>query len=488
MKILLINPPAVDNIVADMSDFFDESSGLYPPVGLMYLASYLRKTTSHQVEILDANALGLEYDEIREKVETEKPDLVGITMITFNAPSVLRIAADVKEVNKRIVTVIGGPHATIFPNETLAFPQVDHVVVGEGEIVLERLLNALATGASLDGIGSLGFKRDGKAVLDKELKFIDDLDALPFPAVDLIEPGRYFSVLSTGAHTMVMMSSRGCPFNCIYCDRPHLGRKFRARSPANVVDEMELYSTRYGIDDIKFFDDTFTVKRKRVVDICDEIKRRNLKLTWGVRSRVNTVDYELLKTMEDAGLTSISFGIESGNQRILDNLQKGITLEQVVDAVSNCKRLGIETLGDFIIGNPGEKKEEIKETIRFAKRLKLDYAQFTVMTPYPSTQLYSMGLEKNIVKSDYWTEFAKAPVKTFVTPVWEEFYSKKELVGWLKKAYRSFYFRPSYMIRRAFRIRSLGELERKLGTFFRLLRLNSTSKRRLAANFKRRPE
>ena len=377
MKILLINPPAVDNIVADMSDFFDESSGSYPPVGLMYLASYLRKTSAHTVEILDASALELDYEGIRGRVETIKPDVVGITMLTFNAPAVLRIAADVKEVDKRIVTVIGGPHATIFPDETLAFPQVDHVVLGEGEIVFERLLNALAAGAALDGIGSLGFKRDGKAVIDREFKFIEDLDALPFPAVDLIEAERYFSVLSKGAHTMVMMSSRGCPFNCIYCDRPHLGRKFRARSPVNVVDEMELYSTRYGIDDIKFFDDTFTVKRQRVVDICDEIKRRNLKLTWSVRARVNSVDYELLKTMKGAGLTSISFGIESGNQRILNNLQKGITLEQVIDAVSSCRRLGIETLGDFIIGNPGEKKEEIKETIRFARRLKLDYAQFT---------------------------------------------------------------------------------------------------------------
>jgi anaerobic magnesium-protoporphyrin IX monomethyl ester cyclase len=254
-----------------------------------------------------------------------------------------------------------------------------------------------------------------------------------------------------------------------------------------VVDEMELYSTRHGIKDIKFFDDTFTVNRQRVLDICDEIRKRNLSMTWSVRARVNSVDYELLKAMKNSGLTSISFGIESGNQRVLDNLQKGITLEQSVAAVSNCRRLGIATLGDFIIGNPGEKNEEIRETIRFAKRLKLDFAQFTIMTPYPSTDLYRMGLEENVIKSDYWAEFAKSPAKTFVTPVWEEFYTKKELVGWLKKAYRSFYFRPWYIVGRVFKMKSWQEMRRKLGTFLMLLRMYVLPKRRLAANFKRPP-
>jgi radical SAM superfamily enzyme YgiQ (UPF0313 family) len=188
--------------------------------------------------------------------------------------------------------------------------------------------------------------------------------------------------------------------------------------------------------------------------------------------------------MKGSGLTSLSFGIESGNQRILTNLQKGITLEQVEAAVSNCRELGIEVLGDFIIGNPGEKEKEINETICFAKRLKLDYAQFTIMTPYPSTQLYSMGLEKGILKRDYWKEYAAQPSKDFVTPVWEEFYSKQELVGFLRKAYRSFYFRPGYMFRRALKIQSFSELMRKLGAFLSLLRLSFQARSKLIANFK----
>jgi len=484
MNILLINPPSIDTIVADMSDFFDESSGAYPPTGLMYLASSVKKAGNHDVRILDANLLKLDYKGIKEAVVAAKPDIVGITTLTFNAPAVLQIAADVKQVDKRIITVLGGPHATIYPDETLAFPQVDFVVLGEGEKVFVELINAIQKGAPDPKLRSTGFKQDGVAVIDRQFDFISDLDSLPFPAIDLIEHAKYFSVLSSGKQTMVMMSSRGCPFNCIYCDRPHLGRKFRARSASNVVDEMELYTKQCGFNDIKFFDDTFSVDRKRVVDICAEIKKRGLKLTWSARARVNTVDRELLEIMKGSGLTSLSFGIESGNQRILTNLQKGITLEQVEAAVSNCRELGIEVLGDFIIGNPGEKEKEINETICFAKRLKLDYAQFTIMTPYPSTQLYSMGLEKGILKRDYWKEYAAQPSKDFVTPVWEEFYSKQELVGFLRKAYRSFYFRPGYMFRRALKIQSFSELMRKLGAFLSLLRLSFQARSKLIANFK----
>jgi len=486
MNILLINPPRIDGIVADMSDFFDDSSGAYPPVGLMYLAAYLTKGGKRNVRILDANLLRMGYHEIQEAVNKSRPDVVGITALTFNLPAVFQIAADVKEIDKNITTVLGGPHTSIYPEETLAFHQVDYVVLGEGEIVFDELIKAFEGSSSLEKIKGVGFRHGAGLFVDRDPHFIDDLDALPFPAIDLIEHKKYFSVLSPGRHTMVMMSSRGCPFNCIYCDRPHLGRKFRSRSPSNVVNEMELYSSRYGINDVKFFDDTFTVDRKRVIDICCEISRRGLKMTWSARARVNTVDFELLKIMKESGLTSISFGIEAGNQRILNNLQKGITIEQVVEAVGSCRKLGIEVLGDFIIGSPGEKKEEIRETIRFAKQLKLDYAQFTAMTPYPGTQLYRMGLEKNIIKKDYWKEFAQHPSKDFVTPVWEEFYSKRELVGFLRRAYRAFYFRPAYVLRRVTKIRSWSELARKLKAFLSLLRMNLLSKRRLLKNFKQK--
>lgn len=485
MKILLINPPALDGIVADMSDYFDKSGGAYPPIGLMYLASFLNKSGRHDVKILDANVMGLDYAGIQEAVRLYKPDVVGIGALTFYLPAVLRIASDVKAVAESTLTVLGGPHVTIYPEETLSFTQVDFVVLGEGEIVFSKLVDAIESNSGFGEIDSIGFKRNGEIVINRRSLFIEDLNSLPFPAIDLIKYRKYCSVLSPEKHTMVMISSRGCPFNCIYCDRPHLGRKFRARSATNVVDEMESYARSYNINDIKFFDDTFTVDRKRVVQLCDEITKRNLKVTWSVRARVNTVDYDLLKIMSESGMNSVSFGIESGNQRILDNLQKGITIEQVVDAVDNCKKLGIEVLGDFILGCPGERKEQIEETIAFSRKLGLDYAQFTIMTPYPSTQLYKMGLERGIIKNDYWRDFAKKPSRDFVTPVWKEFYSKEKLVEFLKKAYRSFYFRPEYIMNRIGKIKSVREVIRKFGAFIALVRLNFLSKSRLVGNFKK---
>jgi anaerobic magnesium-protoporphyrin IX monomethyl ester cyclase len=487
MNILLIKPPAIDEIVADMSDYFDSTSGSYPPLGLMYLASYLRRNDGNRdIRILDAYVSGSGYEEIERTFRNCRPDLVGITALTFNLRAALKTAEIVKRIDDGIVTVLGGPHVTIYPEETLRFSQVDLVVLGEGERAFDRLVTALESSAPLDGLDAVGYKENGRIRLNRYLLLEEDLDSLPFPAMDLVDHTKYFSVLSPEERAMVMMSSRGCPFKCVYCDRPHLGKKFRSRSAANVVDEMESYLERYGIRSIKFFDDTFTVDRRRAMEIAEEIIRRKLKVSWSVRARVNTVDRETLSVMRRAGLDSISFGIESGNQQILDNLKKGIRLEQVAEAVSCCRRLGIEVLGDFIIGNPGEKREQIEETMRFSQALGLDYAQFTVMTPYPATELYRNGMESGVITRDYWRDFAENPSDSFATPVWEENFSKRELVGLLKKAYRSFYFRPRYVLRRAARIGSAAELMKKLKIFVELVKLNFMSKATLTENFKRR--
>jgi len=486
MKILLINPPRSDSIVADMSDFFDKSAGTYPPLGLMYLASSLAQSGKPEIRILDAGPQELDYSGIGGEISLFAPDVVGITTLTFSLPAVLKTAAAVKAVDRNIAVVLGGPHATIYPEETLAFPDVDYVVMGEGEAVFAKLVDAIYNHRVPEELGSIGFKSGDRLHVNHGFSFIDDLDKLPFPSVGLIRTDRYFSVLSSRRRTMIMMSSRGCPFRCIYCDRPHLGKKFRGRSPINVVDEIEVYVRKYGITDIKFFDDTFTVNRQRVLDICSEIQRRKLAVTWSVRARVNTVDGNLLDAMKNSGLNSISFGIESGSQEVLDNLQKGTTVEQAADAVRLCRKLGIEVLGDFILGCPGERREQIEETIRCSRRLGLDYAQFTVMTPYPSTELYRVGLEKKILVKDYWREFARKPDSSFETPVWTEFFSKEELVGLLKKAYRSFYFRPAYVMGRLRRIRSIAEVFRKASVFLLLLMFNIIPAGKLSSNFRKR--
>lgn len=483
MKILFINAPFIDGIVADMSDYFDGPSGAYPPVGIMYMAAYLRDNGYPDVQILDANVPMLSYEQINSRIREIKPDVVGITAMTFNLISVLKIAENIKAMFPKTIIALGGPHVTIYPRETLAFPYVDYVVTGEGELVFHKILQRIEKGMGVEDLRAVGYKKDGQPVMNPAGDLLSDLDALPFPALDLIDYKRYYTAISPGKNTTVMITSRGCPFKCIYCDRPALGKQFRAHSPKRVVDEMERYVRDFGINDFKFFDDTFTVDRNRIIGICEEIKRRGLKVTWGMRARVNTVTESLVSTMADAGLTSVSFGIESGNEEVLKTLTKGIRKHQITEAVDACRKAGVEVLGDFILGNPGEKEDQIKETIDLACSLGLDYAQFTIMTPYPATQLYAMGLQKKIIPFDHWQRYAANPTKDFVTPVWTENYTKLELVQYLKTAYRSFYFRPSYMVRRVLKIRSLDEFTKKLGVFIQLVKLNLLSKAKLVGNF-----
>lgn len=483
MKVLFINAPFIDGIVADMSDYFDGPSGAYPPVGIMYMAAYLRENGYPEVQILDANVPMLSYEQIRERVRQIQPDVVGITTMTFNLISVLKIAEEIKAILPKTIIALGGPHVTIFPRETLAFPFVDYVVTGEGELVFHKILQRIEKGMGVEDLRQVGYKKDGKLVMNPAGELLSDLDALPFPALDLIDYKRYYTAISPGHNTTVMITSRGCPFKCIYCDRPALGKLFRAHSPKRVVDEMEHYVTNFGINDFKLFDDTFTVDRNRIIGICEEIKRRKLKVSWGMRARVNTVTDQLVETMADAGLTSVSFGIESGNEEVLKTLTKGIRKHQISAAVDACRKHGVEVLGDFILGNPGEKEEQIKETVDLACSLGLDYAQFTIMTPYPATQLYTMGLQKGIIPFDHWQRYAANPTKDFVTPVWTENYTKEQLVDYLRMAYRSFYFRPAYVWHRVSKLRSFNEFSKKLQVFFSLVKLNLLSKDKLTGNF-----
>ncbi|MBF0208626.1 MAG: radical SAM protein [Oligoflexia bacterium] len=493
MKILLIYPPNKKSIVADMSDYFEDASGAYPPLGIMYIASYLIKNNidkQHDIRMIDASCIDHPYENIIAVVEEFEPDLVGITALTFNILDVLHILKDIKKSKKSILTVVGGPHPSIFPNETLVFSEVDFIVQGEGEIAFSKIVSALENNSGFSDIPGLGYKVTNSTVnINNQNQLIENLDLIPFPAVELLPNfiHLYKDVLSTKQklRSTIIISSRGCPFGCIYCDRPQMGKKFRARSAKNVVDEVEKYLTIFAIGHIKFFDDTFTVDKKRVYQICEEIKSRQLEFAWGIRAHVNTVDFPLLKAMYECGLKTISFGIESSDNEILKNLNKGSTVEGIERAVSFCKKLGIKVLGDFILGNPGESKKHILNTIKFAKRLRLDYAQFTIMTPYPHTKLYTDGLQKGIIKHDYWKNFAINPSSDFVTPVWEENLSKAELVDLLKKAYRDFYFRPRYLLKRVSELRSITDLLSKIKVFFLLFKLIFSSARKLSVNFKK---
>jgi anaerobic magnesium-protoporphyrin IX monomethyl ester cyclase len=461
MKVLLINPPMENMIMSDSPMFLDEERGYNPPLGLLYLAAYILKNGNHKIRILDTQVEELDYKKIKQKIEQLKPDLVGIQAMTFTLIDVIKTAKIVKEIDPNIKVVLGGPHVNIFPDETIKMPCVDYLIMGEGEIVFSEFLDNIDDEKKLKKIKGIIYKtKAGKIIKTGISPFISDLDAIPFPARKLTPYKKYSSLLARRTPVTTMFTSRGCPYNCAYCDRPHLGKVFRARSAKNVVDEME-ECVSMGIKEFLIYDDTFTIDRNRAFAICDEIVRRKLDIGWDIRARVNTVDMELLLKLKRAGCERIHYGVEAADQRILNNLRKGITIKQVQDAFRWTKKARIESLAYFMIGSPGETRKEIIKTIEFAKKLKPDFVSFSVTTPFPATDLYRWALDRKIIERDVWKEFAENPTPDFKAPLWTEELSREELMELLTYAYKSFYTRPSYIIRKALRIRSLSEFKRK---------------------------
>jgi len=469
MKVLLINPPSSNLILTNLPEAIAQEDTM-PPLGLMYLAAYLEKHTSHQVKILDCLIEKIDFRQLKERIEQEKPDLVGITTLTFTLIDVLKTAKITKQIDQNIKIVLGGPHVNIYPQETLNFPEVDFLVLGEGEEPIKDLLDNLNQTENLYKLKGIAFKDGDKIINPGPRELIQDLDSLPFPARHLVPNQKYSSVLSENNPVTTMFSSRGCPFRCLFCNRAHLGKVFRARSAKNVVDEME-ECKKMGIGEIFIYDDTFTIDRQRILDVCSEIKKRNLAINWDIRARVDTVDQETLKKMKKAGCQRIHYGVEAGTQKILNVLRKGITLEQAETAFSLSKKIGIQTLAYFMIGSPRETKKDILQTIKFAKKLKPDFVCFSLTTPYPLTDLYSLGLNEKILPYDYWQEFAQNPQPDFVPLVWEEKLSREELLSLFKKAYHSFYLRPSYIFKKILQLRSTKELLTKAKAALNILRV-----------------
>ena len=469
MKVLLINPPQENIIAADNPLFIEEERGNNPPIGLLYVASYARENTDAQIEVLDTQVEGVSYQRLGQIIKEKAPNMVGITATTFTLIDAIETARIVKKASKDIKVVVGGIHSHIYSEETINIPEIDYVILGEGEIPLANLIKNLNNPSALRKTEGIVFKDDGKIVNNGPEELIANLDILPFPARDLTPYKKYSSLLAKRKPITTMITSRGCPYQCTYCARPQFGKKFRARSAENVVNEIQ-ECLGMGIREFLIYDDTFTIDRKRVLNICNEILNRKLEIGWDIRARVDNVDEEMLKRLRDAGCERIHYGVEAGTDKILKVLKKGITLEQVKEAFKLTKKAGISTLAYFMIGSPRETKEDISKTIKLAKELDPDFAHITVTTPFPATELYSQGLEEGVISYDYWREFAQNPKKDFQTIYWERILSRKELFALLNYAYKSFYSRPGYILKELLKIRSLGELKRKTKAGWKVLR------------------
>ena len=430
VDVVLINPP--------YRSVVSKYVGYAPPLGLAYIASVLEKRDV-DVKIIDAPALGAEFKEIVDFVERKKPLIVGVTCTTPSYYSALKVLRGVKEVDEDIITVIGGPHVSFTAEEALMeCPQVDYVVIGEGEATFLDLYERVLAGESTRDMLGIAY-RDGKdVVITPPRPLIKNLDLLPFPAWHLLPMERYKAF---GVREFPMITSRGCPYRCIFCVSSLLmGKRYRARSAKNVVDEMEILRTKYGIRNIGVLDDMFMLDRRRARQIALEIIERGLDIYWGASSRVDAIDYETLKTLNKAGCTTIYVGVESGDSRVLRWYRKGITPTQAMKAIRTAKRAGMGILASFILGAPVETVRSIWKTIKFAIKLSPDYAQFTILTPFPGTWLYNYAVSHGLLLTRDWTKYdTQTPVMRL------PYISPKKLKELLVKAYLYFYLRGSYL-------------------------------------------
>jgi radical SAM superfamily enzyme YgiQ (UPF0313 family) len=401
----------------------------------------------YEVGAVDAEARNLAPSQIVDLLRQGGYGVLGVSTTTVSFHRATELAATVKRALPGIPIVVGGPHVSSQPSHPLQFEAFDYAIRNEGEETLRETLEMLETGSDPSAVAGLIYRRDGRSVVNPPRPYIADLDSLPFPAYDLIpDLGVYTPPPFNYKRRPVanVITSRGCPNQCTFCENTTFGRTIRMRSAEGIVDEIETLINRYGVKEIAFVDDTFTVRPKRVYEIFEAAARRGLRFSWTCMSRVNTVDEELLRYMRDNGCWYVSFGIESGDERILKEIRKNIRLEDVRRVVETCARLGIWTKGFFIVGHPGESVETIEKTIGFARELKLDHVVVTLNTPMPGTYQHLHAHEFGQLDVSSWTKF------NYWQPVFVPAGMSRELI--LRKHaefLRRFYLRPGLLLRHA---------------------------------------
>ena len=457
MKIALVSPPVTAQALVGQTASMRLVLNITPPLGLAYLAAVLEKN-DHDVRIYDCS-LGITLPELAGQLQAYQPDVVGITSTTPAFPDARRTAEKVREILPRAVVVLGGAHVSAVPG-ALEHDCFDVGVIAEGEETMLELVRQIeGNGLSdRDSIAGLAFKQDGKVVLTEPRGYIKDLDTIPPPARHLLPPLSAYSPTPASYRKLplaVLMTSRGCPYKCIFCDRKVFGNLTRGHSPERVVFEVEEALNRYGAREIRFFDDTFTFNKKRVLEICELFRKRDLRFPWTCLTRVGAVTKDLLRTMKEAGCWQVLYGLESGDPDVLRALKKGHTVEQNEQAVRWAQEVGLGVRGDFIVGTPYDTKESLERTLQFAKGLKLDYAHFNKFVPFAGTELY-----EELVKQGYEWDVSDLPtiLDHHATPFVPPSMTMDEFQSFLDRANREFYLRPSHILRRLARTRTWDEM------------------------------
>jgi len=413
------------------------------PIYLAYATAILK---SKKLDAIGIDAIEKEWDTTRfvEEIKKINPKIVFLEISTPSIYHDLETAELIKKETNLLVALMG-PHATYFHKELVENNSfIDFCIRNEFEYTIRDLCLAIKNNSPLGNILGITYRKENKVIINKSRPLIENLDEIPFPDRDDFKLENYQQAFYGGKKTALVISSRGCPYQCTFCLWPDTlyGHKYRERSAKNMVNEIELLVNNYGVDEIYFDDDSFTINKKHITDFCNEINSRNIKIPWLCMGRVNNVDGETLNLMKESGCKEIFYGFESGSQEILDHSCKNITLEQIKNAVKLTQKAGICAGGSFVFGLPKESMKTVRETIRFAKKLGANYVQFTLAAPFPGTKLYEEAKSKNLLKLNSWEDLdgTKGPI------IESEFLNKNQMSGIIRKAYLSYYTSPRIII------------------------------------------
>lgn len=451
MNILFIDPPRISIKKGNIWKTVNRS---LPSLGLAYIAAYLEKQ-GLEAKILDLRVEEYSIDQVLKKIKLINPEYIGFTATTPQINTALSIAAQIKKHFTNIKIIFGGPHPNIFPDVILDNNFVDMVVRGEGEFTIHEIVR----GECHENILGLSYKHNKNIIHNDSRPPIQDLDTLPFPARHLIPVEKYRP--SSGNYIRLpfasIITSRGCPGKCTFCHTGIHGKKIRYRSAENIANEIKTLINQYKIKEVSFYDDTFTAYKKNVQELCKILIHEKIDITWSCMSRVDYADFETLKLMKKAGCHQIGYGIESGDETILENIKKRISFDSIRDAVKWTKNAKIDVRAMFMFGNPGETRESIENTINFGISLDPDIYVFNIATPLPGTEMFYWADKNGYLVTKDWDKYDLGQtlmnLPTVSTDVINRYY---------KKAYRRSYLRLSYIIKQLPKLNSYEAIKMRL--------------------------
>jgi len=479
VKILMLNPPmqwtVLENADEEGEAFIDTHEfGHFPPLGALYVLSYLEKHTSgHELFFTDCVAEHITHDGLKRVIEDIRPDIIGITSFTTSLMDIVISAQTARAIVPNAHICMGGHHPISFPYEAAQLPEFDSIIVGEGEYAFTELVNALVSSNDITEILGVYTKDSIEAMIDPSAKrdrrflpgmtvpaaYVDEVDDVPFPNRNFIKHISYHSTVGVSDKLATIITTRGCPYLCTFCNVPY--KKYRQRDIDSVLDEVQ-ECLDMGYDEFHFYDDLFNITAQKVTEFCEAIERRGMKFVWDFRGRVNAVTRESLVIAKRTGLRQISFGVETGSDEGLQALRKGTKITQVENAFRWCRELGIRTVADYMLGLPFEKNAaDVWKNFDFLVKLQPDFAQFSILSLYPNTQVYDQAVENGMIDGERWKEFCLTPFKNMTVDHWTEHMSVEELSDLHKALYKKFYFRPKFVLRSVLETRSIQEFKIK---------------------------